>query len=88
MKIKYIFNLITLLLLLLIGIFAYYKLENKDIVNKKEFNDYETEFNRRLDSVDLVIKFIKCDTDTLKKGQIIIYKEVKKVNSKNWYEIF
>jgi len=82
---KNISNLIMVLAIFaLVGI-GYKYLTDKETLKQNEFRDYRTEFRSEIDSLKLNIDSLKVDvqqikfnTDTLKKGQQVIYQNVKK----------
>lgn len=63
-------------------------------LSKKRFEQYEAEFNTRLNKVESELDTLKRntdtlmrDTDTLKRGQRVIYEEVRKNSEKTLWDL-
>ena len=84
---------VLLILIGVIGINQYF--QRTEQLTQKEFAERNAYLNKRIDSLKTLILEIKAsqdtirtDLDTLKKGQVIIYNEVKKVASKSFFDNF
>lgn len=84
---------VLLILIGVIGINQYF--QRTEQLTQKEFAERDAYLNKRIDSLKTLILEIKAsqdtirtDLDTLKKGQQIIYNEVKKVASKSLFDNF
>lgn len=60
------------------------ELEKNTIELKKEIEKVSND----CDSLKVELDIVKCNTDTLKKGQSVIYNEVKKSNESFWSKLF
>lgn len=95
-------GLLAILVIAGAALFAYAKFADKQAVTQQEFRDYRQEFKAEIDtlnlkidtvktnidSVKLHIDTLKFDVDTLKRGQHIIYKEVRKNADKKFWDLF
>ena len=86
--------IILVVLLILIGVINQY-FQRTEPLTQKEFAERDAYLNKRIDSLKTLLIEVKAsqdtirtDLDTLKKGQVIIYNEVKKVASKSFFENF
>ena len=84
---------VLLILIGVIGINQYF--QRTEQLTQKEFAERDAYLNKRIDSLKTLLIEVKAsqdtirtDLDTLKKGQVIIYNEVKKVASKSFFENF
>lgn len=84
---------VLLILIGVIGINQYF--QRTEQLTQKEFAERDAYLNKRIDSLKTLLIEVKAnqdtirtDLDTLKKGQQIIYNEVKKVASKSFFENF
>jgi len=84
---------VLLILIGVIGINQYF--QRTEQLTQKEFAERDAFLNKRIDSLKTLILEIKAgqdtirtDLDTLKKGQEVIYNEVKKVASKSFFDNF
>jgi hypothetical protein len=84
---------VLLILIGVIGINQYF--QRTEQLTQKEFAERDAYLNKRIDSLKTLLIEVKAsqdtirtDLDTLKKGQVIIYNEVKKVASKNFLDMF
>ncbi len=90
-----VITILALLLLLSIVTCMSGLLRGSEQLSKQEFAERDAYLNKRIDSLKTLILEIKAsqdtirtDLDTLKKGQVIIYNEVKKVASKSFLDMF
>lgn len=90
-----VITILALLLLLSIVTCMSGLLRGSEQLSKQEFEQRDAYLNKRIDSLKALILEIKAsqdtirtDLDTLKKGQAIIYNEVKKVASKSFLDMF
>jgi hypothetical protein len=88
-------GLFVLLLLAAAAFFLYLKYSSEKAVTQEEFRDYRQEFkaeidtlNLKIDTANMNIDTLKIDVDTLKRGQHIIYKEVRKNADKKFWDLF
>lgn len=80
-------TIIAIIILAVLTIYNSY-IANTQCVTHKEFKEFRTEFNERLNDVDENLDTIKLNIDTLRKGQEVIYDEIKKTNIPFWKKIF
>ena len=73
-------TIIAIIILAVLTIYNAY-IANTKCVTEQQFKEYRTEFNERLNKVDENLDSLKRDCDTLKKGQQVIFEEVKKSNT-------
>jgi len=95
---KKIINTIALTIVILTGLTLYSGscgglASQVDLLEvKKDLKEHRLEFraemdslNLRIDSLSSDVRYIKSDTDSLKKGQMVIYRNVKKVADKKTF---
>ncbi len=82
-------TVIAIVVIIVIAAAGYNIYKSQNTVTQDEFHDYRKEFRAEIDSIKTELRDVaadvdtlKFDTDTLKRGQEVIYKEVRKVNSK------
>lgn len=90
-----VITILALLLLLSIVTCMSGLLRGSEQLSKQEFEQRDAYLNKRIDSLKTLLIEVKAsqdtirtDLDTLKKGQQIIYNEVKKVASKSFFDNF
>ena len=81
------------MVILIGGLFGYQYYNNNQTVTRVEFNKAHEILNRKIDSLDLICRRVdanvlelKNNVDTLKKGQVIIYNEVRKNSERNFWD--
>lgn len=63
-------------------------IEDKENIIREEFQNEIKKLHSEIDSMRNEIEIIKYNTDTLKRGQAVIYDEVKKSNTSFWDRLF